>query len=202
MNLIKIFSILCVVLFSSLTAQINIEATTSVSGQKFKIDIKENQEKYFITLKILDSIQTNTEFEDEMEKYREKYFTLTNKSVKSDSVKSILNHMNILTEKNSSYSIFRTEIVKTDFKKFDQLIKLFKTENPDFFTKKENKNRIVLDGTLVKINVCSEGKIKTIWSHSPREKSHPEINNLLTSTFKIFRNKNILTAEKEITVGY
>ena len=202
MNLIKIFSILCVVLFSSLTAQINIEATTSVSGQKFKIDIKENQEKYFITLKILDSIQTNTEFEDEMEKYRGKYFALTNKSVKSDSVKSIVNHMNILTEKNSSYSIFRTEIVKTDFKKFDQLIKLFKTENPDFFTKKENKNRIVLDGTLVKINVCSEGKIKTIWSRSPREKSHPEINNLLTSTFKIFRNKNILTAEKEITVGY
>ena len=202
MNLIKIFSILFVVSFSSLNAQINIEVTRQVSGKKFKIDITENQEKYFITLKILDSIQKNKEFEDEIEKYREEYFALTNNSVKSDSVKLIVDRMKILIEKNSSYSIFTTEIPKTDHKKFDNLINLLRTENPDFFKKKEDKNRIVLDGTVVKIEVCSEGIFKTIWSTSPDEKSHSEINNLLTSTFEIFRNKNILSTEKKITIGY
>ena len=202
MNLIKIFCIFFILAFSSLRAQINIEATTGVSGQKFKIEIIENLEKYFITLKILDSIQRNKEFENEMEKYRGKYFALTTKSVKSDSVISIIDRMKILTEKNSSYSIFTTEIPKTDYKKFDHLIKLFNTENAEFFTKRENKNRIVLDGILVKIDVYIEGRIKTIWSHSPREKSHPEINNLLTSTLEIFRNQNILSTEKKINIDY
>lgn len=202
MKSIKIFSIFFIVAFASLHAQINIEATTSVSGQKFKIEISESPEKYFISLKLLDSIQRNKQFENEMEKYGGEYFALTNKSVKSDSVKSFLNRIEILTEKNSLYSIFTTEILKTDYKKFDHLINLFTTQNPEFFEKMESKDRIFLDGTIVKINVCKNGNGKTIWAHSPREKSHPEINNLLTSTLEIFRSKNLLSGEKMITGGY
>jgi hypothetical protein len=202
MNLIKIFIIFFIVAFASLHAQINIEATTSFSGQKFKIEISESPEKYFISLKILDIIQTNKQFEDEMEKYRGEYFALTNTSVKNDSVKSIINRMKILTEKKSLYSLFITEIVKTDYKKFDNLIKLFNKKNAEFFKRMENKNRIVFDGTLVKINVGINENNKAIWAQSPREKSHPEINTLITSTLEIFRSRNLLSNEKMITSGY
>ena len=75
-------------------------------------------------------------------------------------------------------------------------------EITEFFEKMESKDRIFLDGTIVKINVCKNGNGKTIWAHSAREKSHPEINNLLTSTLEIFRRKNLLSSEKMITDGY
>lgn len=195
--------IFSIAIFSNLKAQISIEANTSVSCQKFKINIDENSQNYFITLKILDSISTNKEYENDMEKFRVEYFRLKNNSIKSDSVKSILNKINILTEKNTYYSTFKTEIIKNDYKDFDNLIKLFKSESSEFFEKREkNKNRIDLDGTIVKIDVNNYGKTKTIWSHSPREKSHPEINNLLTSTLDILRNKKILQNDKKNTVGY
>lgn len=198
--------ILCLFLFlsvSNLYSQISIEANNSVSGRKFKIDIDENSQKYFITLKILDSVSTSKNYENKMEKYRKQYFSLKNKSIKSNSVKSISRKMEILNENNSYYSTFKTEIIKNKFEKFDSLVKLFKVENSDFFEKKEaNKNRIVLDGTTVKIYVNNHGINKTIWSHSPREKSHPEINDLLTSTLDILRGKNIISNEKTITSGY
>lgn len=41
----------------------------------------------------------------------------------------------ILKEQNSWYSIFSNDILKSDHKKFNHLIKLFKTENAHFFTK-------------------------------------------------------------------
>jgi|GEM_PF-1633274 len=203
MNTKTILGIIALLFFYNLNAQISIAANTSVSGQKFKIDLKENSEKYFITLKILDSISRNNPYKKEMEKYRVDYFSLQDQSMNSDSVKALVQKMEILTEKNSLYSSFKTKIKKRDYPKFDALIKLFKTENAAFFEKRErNKNRIVLDGTLVKITVKNMGKTKTIWSDSPCEKTHPEINNLLTSTLHILRGKFPVLNDKKLTVGY
>lgn len=65
--------IFCLFLFlsvSNLYSQISIEVNNSVSGRKFKIDIDENSQKYFIILKILDSVSTSKNYENKMEKYR------------------------------------------------------------------------------------------------------------------------------------
>lgn len=187
----KIICFVLLFLFSNLGAQISIVAATGVSGKKYKIDIKENKEKYFINLNIFDSIQSNASYEIEMENYREKYFALSNPSITNDSVKSILKQMQILKEIHSVYSNFTAEIEKKDYKKFDHLIKIFKTENIDFFKKNEDPNRIILDGTLFKINVNSKEGDKTIWSQSPNEKSNPEIKDLINSTFEILTENNI-----------
>lgn len=199
----NIFIIIAFILSSSLSAQIHIEANTSVSGQKFIIDIDDTALTYFLTLKIRDSISTSKKYEDEMNRYREKYFSLKDQSIKSDSVKMLIEQMKIFTEKNSYYSTIKTEISKTEYPVFDTLINLFKTGSIDFFEKNEqNKDRIVLDGTGVTITVNNKGKIKTIWAHSPRENSHPEISSLLTSTLEVLRNKKLLSADKRITSGY
>lgn len=203
----KLFNLILIILFSILTnhlyAQIKIEANTSVSGQKFLIEINENSDKYFLILKIKDSISTSKRYEKEMERYLKKYFLLKDQSIKNDNVKLILEEMNTLIDKNTYYSTTKTEILKTEYYDFDALINLFKKESIAFFEKREqNKNRIVLDGTSVNIKVSNNGYTKTIWSHSPREKSHPEINNLITSTLEIFRNKKFLSEDKAITVGY
>lgn len=198
-----IFIIIAFILSSSLSAQIHIEANTSVSGQKFIIDIDDTALAYFLTLKIRDSISTSKKYEDEMNRYREKYFSLKDQSIKSDSVKMLIEEMKMFTEKNSYYSTIKTEISKTEYPVFDTLINLFKTGSIDFFEKNEqNKDRIVLDGTGVTITVNNKGEIKTIWAHSPRENSHPEISNLLTSTLEVLRNKKLLSADKRITSGY
>ena len=197
------FFIFLVLIFSNFNAQINIEANTSVSGQKFKIEIKQNSQKYFINLQILDSVSTNKNYENEMEMFRKEYFSLKDNSLKSDSVKTILDKMTILTEENSLYSTFKTEISKTDYGEYDNLVKLFYNENVEFFERrKENKNRIVFDGTSVKIIVTDGEKTKNIWTRSPNKNSHPEIRNLLTSTLEILRSKNILPIDKSITSGY
>jgi len=199
----NIFIIIAFILSSSLSAQIHIEANTSVSGQKFIIDIDDTALTYFLTLKIRDSISTSNEYEDEMSRYREKYSSLKDQSVKSDSVKMLLEEIKIFTEKNSHYSTIKTEISKTEYPFFDTLINLFKTESIDFFEKNEqNKDRIVLDGTGVKITVNNKGKIKNIWAHSPQKDSHPEISSLLTSTLEILRVEKLLSVDKRITFGY
>ncbi|MBF0598422.1 hypothetical protein [Faecalibacter rhinopitheci] len=200
MNFSNIFLFIFSLLFTNLTAQINIEANSSVSGKIFKIDIEEDSKKYYITLKIQDSISSNKDFINEMEKYRTEYFNLQDKSLKSDSIKLIKHRMNILIENNTYYSIFKNEILKNNYKDFDKLIKLFKSESSQFFEKKEeNKNRLVVDGTSVKIKLFKD---KIIWSQSPSVKSHPEINKLLSSTLDILRDNKILQLDKKNTLGY
>lgn len=197
------FFIFLVLIFSNFNAQINIEARTSVTGQKFKIEINKNSEKYFINLQIRDSISKNKSFQNEMEILRKEYFAIEDASFTNDSVKAILNKMNILTEKNTLYSTFKTEISKKDYREYDNLVNLFYKENGEFFERRtENKNRVVFDGTSVKIIVTDGEKTKNIWSRSPTKNSHPEIRNLLTSTLEILRSKNILPIDKSITSGY
>ena len=200
MNFSKVFFIFFSLFFTSLNAQISIEANSSISRQKFKIDIEEDSKKYFITLKIQDSISSNKDFVNEMEKYRTEYFSLQDKSIKNDSIKLIKHKIDILLENNTYYSVFKNEILKNNYKDFDKLIQLFKSESSHFFEKKEeNKNRIVVDGTAVKIQILKD---KIIWSQSPSEISHPEINKLLTSTLNIIREKKNLQLEKKHTFGF
>lgn len=203
MNFGNIFLIFFSLIFTNLTAQITIEANSSVTNKKIKIDIKEDSKQYFITLKIQDSISSNQDYINALEKYKTEYFNLQDKSTKSDTVKLILNRIDSLKEKNTYYSIFKNKILKNNHKDFDELIKLFKIKASEYFVKnEENKNRLEIHGTSVKIIVTNETLIKTIWLQSPNEKSHPEVYDLLSTTLNIFRDKKILQLDKKHTLGY
>lgn len=203
MNFKIILFFLIVLASTNLYSQINIEVNNSASNQNFLIEINENAQKYFITTKFLDSISKNKHYENEIEILKQEYSSLQNKSIKNDSVKSILEKIKLLKEKNSYYTTYKTEVIKTDFEKFHNLVKLFNTKTSNFFDKQqENKNSIVLDGTLVKIDVHINEEVKTISTYSPDSKSHPEIKDLLTSSLDLLRNKGILSKDKRITIGY
>ncbi|WP_139421003.1 hypothetical protein [Chryseobacterium mulctrae] len=118
----NIFIIIAFIISLNLTAQIHIEANTSVSGQKFIIDINDTSLTYFLTLKIRDSISTSKEYEDEMNRYREKYFSLKDQSIKNDSVKMLFEEMKIFTEKNSYYSTIKTEIHNRQNQKYKKIM--------------------------------------------------------------------------------
>ena len=142
-------------------------------------------------------------YENAMDKYRSEFFKLKDNTITNDSVITLLNKMDSLTEKNTFYSIYKTEFIKKKYKDYDKLIQLFKKENSDFFERKiKNKNRVVFDGATINIQIENIDTIKTIWAISPNENSHPEIKNLISSSLIILRNNNKLTPDKKTTIGY
>ncbi len=109
----KITSIIfCLLFFPFLNAQIRLEVNSAVSGKKFKIAIEENSEKYFLTLNIRDSISKSKMYENAMDKYRSEFFKIKDYTITNDSVITLLNKMDSLTEKNTFYSIYKTEFIK------------------------------------------------------------------------------------------
>lgn len=189
--------ILSILLFSFANGQIFVVANTSVSGQKFQLEVDENETLIFLKIKIFDSISTNKKFEKQMEKIRTKMLKFKKIDLKDEKQMKLLTKAKNLDEANSYYSEYNTQILKTQYPNFSETISLIKNKSKEELEKDMRSGSwITIDGTSVEIVVKGGNIDKEIWVHSPGKDSHPIINDLLQTSIKIFRTQNILPKGK------
>ncbi|AFL86079.1 hypothetical protein Belba_3582 [Belliella baltica DSM 15883] len=204
------YLILCFSFFIFLSnnsfAQIKIEVNKSgMMGGTFFINIEENESSLLVHLRIKEELKNTTEYQEQMKPLTGKFLELMEIYPRtSDSIKVMIKKIELLREEFTLYSDYRLNVSSTEHSDYFNVIHEITHRSIESLERKEqNKNRIVLDGHFVSVEVFKEDFQKEILVHSPREKSHPEIYALINSTLNIFRENELIPNEPQLkTLGY
>lgn len=183
-----------------------ITATTSVSGEKFLININKNKRD----LKILYSIRDSVAFTSlEQNKYHQLYkdtllILFSNLNQNKKTFKFYMDKMDSLYELYTYYSKDSIILKPKKNRIYSNFLKeIFLTPTEMLENKEANKNRITVDGTSCKFHLISSGQNRIVYAHSPRIKSHPLLYQLISETLALYRKThNTQFLDKRRTSGY
>ena len=115
---------------------------------------------------------------------------------------SAMKRIEKIIDRNTIYSVYKIRINKEDYIDYDSLIKLIKTSGKEILREEQNRNRMVLDGTTVKVKIRNHKDLVFLYCQSPNKDSYPEISSLITKTLDVFREKKLISADKSKVSGY
>lgn len=190
---IQIFLFLFLAIFTK--SQINISVKNNTHQNFFFIDITETKKHYILKLKIRDSI-SKIYYEFSNENFSAELLNFKDKTIKNDSVISLLTKYKNLEEKNTYYSEFKTKVSKNRNQKFQNLIEIFKIYDKEYFERKIDKNkiRLIIHGTFVNIKIRKKNNTtEEIFVHGPFEVDYPEIRKLINMSlnYSKFKHKKL-----------
>ena len=180
--------------------------TTSVSGDRFLINIYKNKNDLKIVYSIRDSVDDSSlELNQYYQAYKDTLLRLFNNlNENRKDFKLYADKMDSLREQYSYYS--KDSIILKPEKNIaysNLLQEIFVTSTEKLENKEGNKNRFSLDGTIFKFHLLSSAENRIIYAHSLREKSHPLLYQLLSETLNVYRQtKNNQFLDKRRTSGY
>lgn len=177
-----------------------ITANTSVSGKKFKIELKREKTQTKIVLYQRDSTSKLDQ------KDNSKLDSIKEQILKSDKISAeIYDLVDSLVEKYEHYT--KDSILVGNTHKVIQLMNSVyhesNTELEKSIEARKNGTSIGLDGTTVKVEIKDSQSFRRIGFWSPRKDSHPIIYNLMKESLEYYRSQDpkILKTKKE-TSGY
>jgi hypothetical protein len=180
---------------------IHISAVTSVISSNFKVDIYKAKGKIKIVYAMFDSLKTQQLNKDTSYIHAEKEARNYNVN-KPGNYEAIIKLGAIIEH----YYVYDRDSVllstKADTAYAHLLDRIVTTSKEDLERKEINKNRIVLDGTQFRCEIITQSVTTIAQAHSPSEKSHPLLHDLIVQSFNKYRERKGAAFFKNRTVGY
>jgi hypothetical protein len=192
--LLFIFTVVtCQALFSQELEgkQITLRSSTSVSGKVFLMKTICYRDSVKIKVCIKDSVSQKKLNDDSI--YKTLMISLREmmeSNIKNDSLRIFLKRLDSV---RNVYTIYKTDSVLIAYSQFPEYSKLlsnlFKSSIPKLENRERNKNRIILDGTVMVFEFSQNQLIQfSADAHSPRKESHPLLYDYVNSTLNMYRS--------------
>jgi hypothetical protein len=171
--------------------QINIIATTSVSGKEYQIQIQTSSDSIQVLTRILDSTSTKIEDDLEYNKIRKQLLAKRSIDLQDQKTSKLIKR---LIQISDSYKIFTEEMISIpnehELQFLKQIEDIFATPT-DSLTKKQ-QSIITIDGTFTQFKLTDSQGSREFNLQFPSGPNYPEIKNLLKTTKNIIklRSKN------------
>jgi hypothetical protein len=171
--------------------QINIIATTTVSGKEYQIQIQTSNDSIKVLTRILDSTSTKIEDDLEYNKIRKQLLAKRSIDLQDQKTLKLIKHLKQISD---SYKIFTEELISIpnehELQFLKQIEDIFATPT-DSLTKEQQKI-ITIDGSFTQFKLTDSQGSREFNLHFPSGPNYPEIKNLLKTTKHIIklRTKN------------
>ena len=173
---------------SVIERQIEIFASTAVSGTEFQIEIVIDQDSTKLKFRIRDSISIKLDNDSNYNAIRNYLLSLKTLDINNDTVLVHLNTLKSIAEKYTFYSADSITIQNLANGDYLNLInEVFLSTTDSLENKILNKNRITLDGTSLTFTFIDKDIKRKIYARSPSKESHPLLYKLVTSSTSLYR---------------
>lgn len=171
--------------------QIDIIATTSVSGEKYHVKIQTSTDSIQVFTRIRDSISSKVEDDREYKSLRSQLLAQRSIDIGDQAFLKLLKRLRQISD---SYEIYTEEMISIPIQHEPQFLKQIENifASPiDSLTKKQ-QSIITLDGTSMHFKLTDSRGTREFNLHSPSGPNYPEIQHLLRTLKSIIklRTKN------------
>ena len=185
--------------------QIDITATNAFKGTYLFISICSYEDVTKIVYKVKDSLdnkglKSDTQYMT-LEKYRKEVID-TERNV--DPALKLMQKFAEISKKHTHYSMDSVLVSTKSTPLYTKLLnKVANISTDSLENSKANIDRVVLDGTHFDFHIKRLNQQRVVRAHSPTQKSHPILYDLLHQTMELYRNKkNNTFLTKARTDGY
>lgn len=171
--------------------QIDIIATTSVSGEKYQIKIQTTTDSIQVLTRIRDSISSKVEDDREYKSLRSQLIAQRSIDVGDQAFLKLLKRLRQISD---SYEIYTEEMISIPIQHELQFLKQIEIifASPIDSLTKEQQSIITFDGTSMHFKLTDSWGTREFNLHSPSGPNYPEIQHLLRTLKNIIklRTKN------------
>ncbi|MDX8337926.1 hypothetical protein SLH46_01950 [Draconibacterium sp. IB214405] len=165
---------------------ITIDAFGGVSSMKLNMQIERDSEQVKIYYK--KQVDVDPKYMEEQEKIRR----IFNKRRQATSERKKDRLLSKLKKIRGKYEIYMDDSIIIDPSEnaeyFSLIDSVYKTDKTELLRDRRSGQYITIDGTSFHIQVLEENStVKDLYVRSPREKSHPLINQLICDTLDLYR---------------
>lgn len=195
---------LCTKLFSQEhhTSTISLRVTSSVTSCQFFIEISTSSTKTNILLKTKNQHhKTSPKDGNGLKLYQQPPSLINAVNTPLDTIESYIDKFDSIGLANNEFNVDSLTIINSKYPNYTKLLNNILTSSADSLH--DAPNRIVLDGTSIRIKINHNGRKSIQYSSSPTSTSNPKIYLLLTETTSLFKTlkKNYYLDSKPIC-GY